>query len=346
MATQTSHTPAHESAATVAPFRAWRSSQHVVARGPEWVTIEGAYPSELAERSVATLLYSFHELPLYQIAVTWPLFAVIQLVMLTVGVSVAFLLRNRSLKARYRALQDGLEASEAAIAMAMSRVTDGAEKIWLQDRLAELPDEGELPAIQRLVLANELELDSDFEKNLTEILSSADAARDAVAEQWAKTRESAHNLAAGLIDRYPLSHPVIVQMHDAYGSLDQALGTSPEPLPDAPELSEADPTDATQEAEHLRATNDLLQQELDKLRGELSQQSADGANADEQAEDLKGLLQQFTKDSRDMMACIQKLEAENANLRQQLGLSSDQPAMPPPDASPDAGGAQSTNPTT
>ena len=40
VATQTSHTPAHESAATVAPFRAWRSSQLIVARGPEWVTIE------------------------------------------------------------------------------------------------------------------------------------------------------------------------------------------------------------------------------------------------------------------------------------------------------------------
>ena len=30
----------HEAEATVAPFRAWRGSQHVVARGPEWVTID------------------------------------------------------------------------------------------------------------------------------------------------------------------------------------------------------------------------------------------------------------------------------------------------------------------
>ena len=35
-----SHTSAHESAATVAPFRAWRSSQPVVARGPERVAID------------------------------------------------------------------------------------------------------------------------------------------------------------------------------------------------------------------------------------------------------------------------------------------------------------------
>ena len=29
-----SHIPAHESAATVAPFRAWRGLQRIVARGP------------------------------------------------------------------------------------------------------------------------------------------------------------------------------------------------------------------------------------------------------------------------------------------------------------------------
>ncbi len=42
--TQSSHTPAHESAATVAPFRAWRSSQLAVARGPERVTIVRIHP--------------------------------------------------------------------------------------------------------------------------------------------------------------------------------------------------------------------------------------------------------------------------------------------------------------
>jgi hypothetical protein len=49
VATQTSHTPAHESVATVAPFRAWRGSRHIVARGPEWVTIDrkGRYGSEI-----------------------------------------------------------------------------------------------------------------------------------------------------------------------------------------------------------------------------------------------------------------------------------------------------------
>jgi len=35
-----SHTPAHKSTATVAPFRAWRSSQFIIAGGPE-ATIMG-----------------------------------------------------------------------------------------------------------------------------------------------------------------------------------------------------------------------------------------------------------------------------------------------------------------
>ena len=48
--------PAHESATTVAPFRAWRGLQHLVAGGPEWATIEpvkGAYPSGTAHGRVA-----------------------------------------------------------------------------------------------------------------------------------------------------------------------------------------------------------------------------------------------------------------------------------------------------
>jgi len=37
--TRASHTPAHDSVAAVAPFRAWRGSQLHVARGPTRVTI-------------------------------------------------------------------------------------------------------------------------------------------------------------------------------------------------------------------------------------------------------------------------------------------------------------------
>jgi len=40
VASRTSRTPAHESAATVAPFRAWRGLQRIIARGPIRLTIE------------------------------------------------------------------------------------------------------------------------------------------------------------------------------------------------------------------------------------------------------------------------------------------------------------------
>ena len=39
-----------------------------------------------------------------------------------------------------------------------------------------------------------------------------------------------------------------------------------------------------------------------------------------EGDELKTLLMQFTNDSREMMACIQDLEAENAQMRQQLGI--------------------------
>jgi hypothetical protein len=222
---------------------------------------------------------------------TWPLFAVIQLAMLTIGISVAFVLRNRTLKQRYESLLEGLDAAETAVAKANERSSEGAEKLWLRDRVGEIPESesDDIARIQRMVLENELSPTEDFTGKLTTILSSAEAARAAAVEQWSTTRESAAAIAADLISRYPLSHPVISQLHEAYESLDQAFGTSSPALPDPEPVDDADETDITQEVEHLRAANDLLQQ--------------------------------FTKDSRDMMTCIQKLEAENANLRQQLGLN-------------------------
>jgi len=40
VASPASHTPAHDVTATVAPFRAWRGSQLIIARGPTGVTIK------------------------------------------------------------------------------------------------------------------------------------------------------------------------------------------------------------------------------------------------------------------------------------------------------------------
>jgi len=47
----------------------------------------------------------------------------------------------------------------------------------------------------------------------------------------------------------------------------------------------------------------------------------------DRTEELKQLLQQFTRDSREMMACIQSLETENAELRKRLGLDETESAL-------------------
>lgn len=52
----------------------------------------------------------------------------------------------------------------------------------------------------------------------------------------------------------------------------------------------------------------------------------DGEN--DRTEELKQLLQQFTRDSREMMACIQSLETENAELRSRLGLDETEAVLP------------------
>ncbi len=57
--------------------------------------------------------------------------------------------------------------------------------------------------------------------------------------------------------------------------------------------------------------------ELEQALAEAPAAATDG----EQPEELKLLLQQFTRDSREMMACIQKLEKENQALREQLGIT-------------------------
>lgn len=250
---------------------------------------------------------------------SWPLFAVIQLAALTLGISVAFLVRNRALQQRYRTLSEGLDAASEAIAAAKLRMTDGAERVWLRDRLEALDDHSDVGAVQKVILANELEPSDTLATDLSECLSDNPIGRKILRSRWEPVRKRAHQVALDLIAKYPLSYPTLSQLHLAYGSFDQEVGMKSPTLPDPPEIPPGDSTDASQEAENLRATNELLQKELDQIRTHLESKLASGEEAEEQAEDLKTLLQQFTKDSRDMMACIQQLETENAALRQRLG---------------------------
>jgi hypothetical protein len=62
----------------------------------------------------------------------------------------------------------------------------------------------------------------------------------------------------------------------------------------------------------------LLEAQLEEALAEIN--TLKSLTEEDEPEELKALLQQFTRDSREMMACIQALEKENAELRAQLGL--------------------------
>jgi len=94
-----------------------------------------------------------------------------------------------------------------------------------------------------------------------------------------------------------------------------------------PHLSQAgvaEPTDAAP-LEALKATNAALETELAALKADrltATPPASDGEAAPTnlaRERELKSLVQQFTRDSREMLSCIQSLESENRDLRASLG---------------------------
>ena len=84
----------------------------------------------------------------------------------------------------------------------------------------------------------------------------------------------------------------------------------------------AEPTE-TAVLETLKATNAALETEIAALKAErLTSEpapAAEGAPVNIARErELKSLVQQFTRDSREMLSCIQSLESENRDLRANL----------------------------
>lgn len=82
--------------------------------------------------------------------------------------------------------------------------------------------------------------------------------------------------------------------------------------------------DAAPDLEALKATNTILEAELATLRAEREALVAEPATATAptniaRERELKALVQQFTRDSREMLTCIQALESENQSLRGSLG---------------------------
>lgn len=76
----------------------------------------------------------------------------------------------------------------------------------------------------------------------------------------------------------------------------------------------------------LKATNAALEVELTALRAGRSNAGSGAAGVGvpvniERERELKSLVQQFTRDSREMLACIQSLESENKELRAGTGAT-------------------------
>jgi len=90
------------------------------------------------------------------------------------------------------------------------------------------------------------------------------------------------------------------------GELALSVGGAPGVADDAPEAQQA------AELEALKKENETLQATIADTGRVHAQSTSD------RERELKGLVQQFTHDSREMLGCIQKLEAENTDLRQQL----------------------------
>lgn len=195
----------------------------------------------------------------------WSVFAVLQMCIITVGVTLAMWLRIRAVNQQNQQLREHLETQEST----PGESADPAE--WLQAQLAELADDDAAAAVCRVVLEQTLNATDDFEQRLQQAIE-----------------------ASGL------------------GGAAAAEGDSAE-----------------------------LQARIDELEAALSG-TREQENSDH-AEELKALLQQFTHDSREMMSCIQKLEAENAELRELLGDQAPPVTQPAPDASePAAAEAPST----
>ncbi len=95
----------------------------------------------------------------------------------------------------------------------------------------------------------------------------------------------------------------------------------------APHLSQSgEPLAAAPELATLKAAYAALEVEIVSLKAErdahaaASEPGAAPGNIARERE-LKALVQQFTRDSREMLSCIQTLESENKELRASLGLT-------------------------
>ncbi len=186
----------------------------------------------------------------------WTLFALLQMFIITVGVSLACWLRMRGAQRQNLQLRQHIDSLDVPDEGAVAPDT------WVNERIDQLPADDPAAPLIKLVLQHSLQATPDFADKLGETLHQAGLGGGGDAD----------------------SDERIAQLEEELSAAKAAVDAMPE--------------------------------------------DSDG----ERAEELKTLLQQFTKDSREMMACIQSLEAENAQLREQLGE--------PPPGETSAGGTE------
>lgn len=252
---------------------------------------------------------------------SWPLFAAIQLALTAAGTAVVLWLRGRRLGALLEDRERLVEEAGALIEQAEARfsaLATGAVDKWLAERTEALDEEDPVQLITKRVLQNEKEPIPDFEDTLRRQLDGD--ATDQGQEAWRRARTAGYQTACDLVERFPASHPVIARLYASFDELDAQYGVELPPLPEPPEPA-ADDGDGPEAMEHLRAANELLRQQLESAQKEIAALESSSTGAGQEDEDLKSLLKQFTRDSRDMMACIQELEQENQKLREQLGVT-------------------------
>lgn len=177
----------------------------------------------------------------------WSIFALLQMFIITIAVSLACWLRMRGLQTQNEALR--LRIEETPPAPAISEQPSQSE--WVQQQIDALDQTHPSSTIVSVALTNLLAPADDFEQTLVDCIRASSILGD---------------------------------------------------------------DSSTQD----------LEAELEELRNKLAAASDNaGETGEDRTEELKALLQQFTKDSREMMACIQTLEKENAQLREQLGLDAE-----------------------
>ncbi len=177
----------------------------------------------------------------------WSIFALVQMFIITIGVSLAFWLRYRTVQKQNEQLRSALEAEPDTPVQ--------SPETWLREHIATLPADSPATAVLTTALEHTLEPKGDIESLLKDAIS---------ASGWELDTSNTERLAE-------------------------------------------------------------LEAELAAAKAAVDALPEDGSGDNDRTEELKLLLQQFTKDSREMMACIQTLETENAQLRAQLGLGENDP---------------------